>query len=129
MKFGFVERGEAKEYMDGLAQSELRIQKCKECEKYVFYPRQYCPHDMGELEYVKASGKGRILTYSQVFKTGHPLWANSTPFAVAIIELEEGVSMASHVVGVDPSTVQINQAVEVVFQKVNGTTFPFFRPI
>lgn len=129
MANAFVKREEAKEYAEGLAQSELRIQKCQECEKHVFYPRPFCPQDMGELAYVKASGKGKILSYTKVNKSGHPLWANRTPFVVAIIELEEGPTLASHVVGIDPSEVQINQAVEVVFEEVNGTTFPFFQPI
>ncbi|MFJ7308887.1 Zn-ribbon domain-containing OB-fold protein [Peribacillus frigoritolerans] len=122
-------REEAKEYWEGLAHSKLRIQQCKECKKHVFYPRQHCPHDMGELEYVDVSGKGKVLSYTIIEKAVAPHLQKLTPFAMAIIELQEGPTMMSRIVGADPYEVEIDQKVEIVFEKFSPEiSLPLFQP-
>ena len=123
-------QGNFSEYFNGLENSKLKIQKCKTCGKYVFYPRQSCPYDMGELEYVEAGGKGKILTFTVVEKTTNPKLVHETPFVVAVVELEEGPTMLTRIVDAPPESVTFDQEVEVVFRKdSDGQVFPYFKPV
>jgi len=51
-----------------------------------------------------------------------------TPYAYAIIELEEGLRMASNIVDCDPEALSIGMDVEVTFDDVNEEiTLPKFK--
>jgi len=51
------------------------------------------------------------------------------PYAVALIELEEGIRLVSNVIGVPARDVRIGMPVEVVFERVDDElTLPLFRP-
>lgn len=122
-------RHEALPYWEGLKRSELWIQQCKECKKYNFYPRDYCPHDMGELEFVRASGKGKVLTFTIVVKAANPVSPDRSPYVMALIQLDEGPVMLSHVIDVEPSKVEFDQRVEIVYEKVpEDMVLPLFKP-
>ena len=120
---------EAQEFWEGAERSELRIQRCEDCGKYVFYPREYCPHDLGKLTYEKVSGKGKVLTYSIVVRTGDPRFADKTPFVAAVVQLDEGPTMYSRIVVDDPRNVDFNQEVEVLFEEHEGKKIPLFKPV
>jgi uncharacterized OB-fold protein len=123
-------RSEAKEYWDSLNQSELRIQRCKQCNEFVFYPREFCPNDMGPLEYVQVSGKGKVLSFTVVQKDPNPVFSAHLPMIVAIIQLAEGPTMLSRLIDIDPNQAAFDQDVEIVFEKIaEGQTLPFFRPV
>ena len=60
--------------------------------------------------------------------THFPLPGFEPPFAVALIELEEGVRLASNVVDVPPEEMAVGIPVEVTFEKVaDDVTLPLFR--
>lgn len=54
-------------YWDACRKHQLMIQRCKNCNHYQFYPRIICTDCMSqEVEWIKASGKGRILSFTIV---------------------------------------------------------------
>ena len=52
------------------------------------------------------------------------------PYVAAVVELEEGVRMATRLVGCDPEQVTLDMPVELAFESI-GDDFrlPVFRPI
>jgi uncharacterized OB-fold protein len=57
-----------------------------------------------------------------------PQFAGAVPYAIAIVELEEGVRMATWVVDVRPDELSIGLPVVVVFDDVtSAVTLPKFR--
>ena len=117
-----------KPFWDGVAREELLIQKCSDCEKHVFYPRTHCPHCWSSsLEWVTASGKARLKTYSVVHRPGHPGWQDIAPYPVGIVELEEGPSMLTQLLVDSPENLKMGDALKVRFVEVNGTWLPFFE--
>lgn len=115
-------------YWEGLAQGELRIQRCNACSKAVFYPRAICPHCFADqLSWIVASGRGTIYSYTVAHQAFGP-FAQDTPFIVAIIELEEGARMMSRLLDAPRERVTVGAAVQVTFEKVEEElTLPYFR--
>jgi uncharacterized OB-fold protein len=119
---------DSRPYWEGLAQGELRIQRCNACSKAVFYPRLICPHcHADQLSWIAASGKGTIYSYTVVHQGFGP-FAADVPFVIAIVELEEGARMMSRIVDAPRERVAVGAAVRVTFESVGeDLTLPYFR--
>jgi uncharacterized OB-fold protein len=122
--------GDSRPYWEGLAQGELRIQRCQNCAKAVFYPRAICPHcHSDQLEWVVASGKGTIYSYTVAHQAFGPFTAD-VPFVVALVELEEGVRMMSRIIDAPRERITIGAPVIVTIKgDGEGVTLPYFRLI
>jgi len=119
---------DSRPYWEGLAQGELRIQRCGACSRYVFYPRAICPHcSSGQLSWVTATGKGAIYSYTVAHQAFGP-FADEVPFVIAIVELEEGVRMMTRIVDAPHEQVCIGAAVHVTFATISEEmTLPYFQ--
>ncbi len=115
-------------YFDGVAEGQLRIQQCGDCGAHQFYPRVVCKHCGSEhSHWIVASGQGKVSSYSVVRRGVSADF--SAPYIVALITLEEGVTMMSHVVDVEPDQVASGMAVTVAFRPVGGADIrPVFTP-
>lgn len=121
---------DSRPYWEGLAQGELRIQRCHACSKAVFYPRSICPHCHSDsLSWIVASGKGTIYSYTVVHQA-FGSFAEDVPFTIAIVELEEGIRMMSRIVDAARQRVEVGASVHVTFESVGeDLTLPYFRLI
>ena len=119
-------------YWDGLKAGQLRIQRCLSCEKAVFYPRALCSHcGSRELEWITCSGRGTLHAFTIAHRGTPAAFKGSTPYVVAMIDLEEGARLMTNLIGVDPTpaAVKIGMPVEIVFEEVTPTiTLAKFRP-
>ena len=119
-------------FWDGLRAGELRIQRCLSCEKAVFYPRAICSHcGSRKLEWIKCSGRGTLHAFTIAHRGTPAAFRGSTPYVVAMVDLEEGARLMTNLVDVEPSpdTVKIGMPVEVIFEDVTDTiTLAKFRP-
>jgi uncharacterized OB-fold protein len=115
-------------FFDGVAEGQLRIQQCGDCGAYQFYPRVVCKLCGSEhVHWTVASGRGQVASFSVVRRGVSADFA--APYIVALIELEEGVTMMSHVVDVDPNQVISGMAVTLTFRTVGGADIrPVFIP-
>lgn len=108
----------------------LVLQWCRSCEAPIHYPREVCPSCLGDdLEFRDASGRGTVYAVSVMPKPANPLMAGREPYAVALVDLAEGVRLLTDVVGVDPWTVAVGTAVEVTWEPLSdGRHLPLFAP-
>jgi hypothetical protein len=115
-------------HWEGARRGELMVQRCRACGGHVFIPQPVCTHCFAtDLEWVQSSGRGTVYSYTTVHRPQQP--AYDVPYVAAIIELEEGWYMLSNVIGVEPSEVHVDMAVEVEFHEASGEiTLPYFRP-
>jgi uncharacterized OB-fold protein len=112
-------------FWEGLLAGELRIQRCGGCGALRHPPRPMCPSCRStEHDYVVSSGRGTV--YSFVVHHKPPVPGRDHPFAVVLVELEEGTRIVGNVVDVDPADVKIGMDVEVVFEGERG--LPQWRP-
>ena len=127
-----VAQPESDRYWEAARNEELWLQRDKSTAKYQFYPRGFSlSNPSGEVEWVKASGKAILHTFSIVHQAPHPAFASETPYITAIVELEEGPRMAANIVGVEPEpdNLEIGMPLQAVFTKVDeNCTLPNFAP-
>ncbi len=119
---------ETQHYWDGAKEGELRLQQCNSCDKTYFPPRAFCPEcGSRDVKVTKASGKGRLYSYI----INHlPSPGFDGPFAVAIVELEEGPRLMSNILECPqtPEALQLDMPLEVTFEKLNDEiTLPQFK--
>lgn len=95
--------------------------KCLQCGEVFFPMRVICPkcRRKGKLEDIKFSGNGKIQSYS-VIHTPTDEFKNISPYAVAIIELDEGAKITSQIVDCNTDDIEIGQDVELVFRKIRA---------
>lgn len=115
-------------FWEGTLAGELRIQRCAECGRLRHPPGPMCPTcNSLEWDSVVASGRGEV--YSFIVHHHPPVYGLETPFAVAVVALEEGTRIVGNVVGRDPSEIEVGMPVEVRFVPVDGEwTLPQWQP-
>jgi len=118
-------------FWKGLKQNKLLAQKCQECGALQFFPQSMCSKCLSErLEWVALSGKGRVYSYTVIYRPPSDIFLADVPYTVAIVELEKGIRMMSNIIGIEPQDMKINIAVEIVFEEItHAITLPKFRPV
>jgi len=91
--------------------------KCHTCQEVFFPPKSFCPEcrRKGKIEDHQLSGRGKIITYTVIRV---PPEGFESPYAVAVIELEEGTRISGQIVG-NPDEAGIGKRVIPVFRKIS----------
>jgi uncharacterized OB-fold protein len=107
----------------------LVVQRCRGCGALRFPARERCSGCLArEAEWVPVSGRGTVFSYAVMHQVYHPGFAAEVPYAVVLVELEEGPRLVSNVVGCPPGELAVGLPVEVVFEDVSPDfTLPKFR--
>ena len=106
-------------FWEGLRERELRIQRCADCGRHVFYPRSVCPHCLSEeLAWVNASGRGTLYSYTIVRRAMNPAFQADVPYVFAIVELEEGPRVTTNIVNCDLGSLRVDMPVKAVYDNV-----------
>ncbi len=115
-------------FWEGVEEGELRIQRCSACQELRHPPRPMCPRCQSlDWDYALSSGNGEV--YSFIVHHHPPVHGFETPFAIAVVELEEGTRIVGNLPGVPPEKVQVGMPVEVAFVQIdNEWTLPQWRP-
>jgi uncharacterized OB-fold protein len=106
-------------FWEGTRARQLRLQRCRDCGRHVFYPRPVCPFCLSEhLDWVTASGKGKVYSYTVVRRAMHPAFREDVPYVLAIVELEEGPRLSTNIVGVVSEEVRVDMPVRAAYHDV-----------
>jgi uncharacterized OB-fold protein len=115
-------------YWTAAMEGRLGVQRCAQCGRLQHPPRPMCPacHSLDQ-RIVDLAGTGVIYSFSLLHHPQHP--AFTYPVVAVLVDLDEGVRVASNLVGVDPSDVRIGLPVQVSFAPAkDGTAVPVFEP-
>jgi uncharacterized OB-fold protein len=117
-------------FFEAARRRELVVQQCARCGTRRFPARAICSRCLGrDATWVPVSGRGTVFSFAVMHQAFHPGFAADVPYAVVVIELEEGVRLLSNVVDCPAAGVRIGLPVEVVFEDVGpDVTLPKFRP-
>ena len=116
-------------FWQSAANGRLVLQRCTSCGTHQFYPRALCTSCAGSTEWVEASGRGVLHTYTIIRQNRAEAFATLSPYVVGIVELEEGVRMMTNVVGCELDQLRIGMPLEVVLlEAADDIGLPFWRP-
>jgi uncharacterized OB-fold protein len=115
-------------FWDACNRDELIVQQCQQCGDRFFVPEAICPSCRSyDWQWIPSDGTGSIYSYTVVhrsFREDLP-----PPYVVAAIELDDGWTMMSNIVGCRPEDVHIGMRVDVAFTAgPDGQQLPRFTP-
>ncbi|MET7646124.1 OB-fold domain-containing protein [Streptomyces sp. NPDC005426] len=119
-------------FWEGVAAHRLLIQRCAACATPRFPWLPGC-NACGSAEWdaVEASGEGTVFSHVVMHHPPFPAFSEDGeggPYAVALIELAEGVRMVSNVLGVPCDKVRVGMPVRLEFLRTDpGLVLPVFR--
>jgi uncharacterized OB-fold protein len=116
-------------YWEAARRGRLLLQQCTSCRKHQFYPRPFCLACSGsDLEWIEATGKGRLHTFALVHRTADPAFADDVPYVYAVVELLEGPHLTVNVVDTPMESLRCDMPVRIVFTDVGAdATLPNAR--
>ncbi|MFZ5784946.1 MAG: Zn-ribbon domain-containing OB-fold protein [Acidobacteriota bacterium] len=91
---------------------------CTKCGKVHFPPRLICDACKGREFTTKTMARtGTILTHT-VIRTGPKNFADQTPFAVAVVEMDDGPRLTCQVTDLNPGQLAVGLKVRLEFRKI-----------
>lgn len=104
-----------------LRQQRYRLEGtvCRSCDAKCFPPREVCTACGAEdLAPHRFTGRGTVYSYSVVHQAPER-FDGSVPYAVGLVDLEEGPRITAMLTDVDPERVEIGMPVEMVVRVTN----------
>lgn len=110
---------------------QLVVQRCVDCGARRFPAREVCSRCLSRrVEWQPVSGRGHVFSVAIMHQASHPWFAARTPYAVVVVELDEGARMLSTVVGTAPHAIAIGMPVAAEFEDVTAEiSLPVFRAV
>jgi len=121
---------EMKPFWDAARRHELVVQRCTGCGTHRFPARDICSRCLSrDAAWIPVSGRGSVFSWAIMHQVYHPGFAAEVPYAVVVIELDEGARLVSNLVDCAPADIRAGMPVEVVFDDVApDVSLPKFRP-
>lgn len=80
-------------------------------------------------QWQQASGRGKVYSWTVTRAPLHPAFAAQAPYAVLIVELEEGIKMVAGLCHHSLDDIKLGMPVEVVFERLTeSVALPYFQP-
>jgi len=96
----------------------LEANECKKCKIKFFPPRLICPEcGNQELEKTKLSDQGKVLSYT-IIRVPPQQFVDQAPYAMAIVELDDGVNVMAQLVDCSFDEIKIGMKVRIEFRKI-----------
>jgi len=117
-------------FWEAARRHELVVQRCRGCGELSFPARDLCSRCLSrEADWVPVSGRGSIFSFVVMHQVYHPGFADQVPYAVVVVQLEEGARILSNLLDCPVQDVRVDMPVEVVFEELTPeVTLPKFRP-
>lgn len=108
---------------------ELVMQRCRVCRVYRFPPEVACAAcGSREAEWARVSGRAILYTWTVAYPPLLPYFAERAPWPIAVVELDEGPRLITHLAGLDVEEYTIGIRLQVDFEDLDEeTTLPVFR--
>ncbi len=118
-----------KPFWEAALKHTFALHKCTICKTY-YWPSSLCTtHGDRAMVWAKASGRGKLHTYSILYRTLHPGFEPDLPYNIAVVETEEGPFVFSNIVGCKNGDLRVGMPLEVTFDDVApGLSIPKFKP-
>jgi len=109
------------QFYKNISQKRLMGGKCRKCGKIHLPPRPLCDKCLStEFEWVELPKTGRLLTYT-IIHVAPPQFQNMTPYAVGIVQLENGVKIPGMIKDVPLDKIRVGMSLKMEFEETQPT--------
>lgn len=117
-------------FWQGCEQGQFLLQRCCDCGRF-YWPAACCTeHGADAMEWVPGTGRGTVHVHTVMRRGRCAATGQEAPYAVAVIELEEGPFFHSNLIGIPFDQVRTGLKVQAEFAThANGMRVPVFRPV
>lgn len=116
-------------FWQGLAQGEIRVQKCGKCGAHQYPPETFC-YECGaqDVSWVAVEGEGTLYSFIVVHQLYHKAFKPFLPYTVAIVQMDAGPRMLSAMLDLK-RPVKIGERVQPCIRTVaDGKAFLTYVP-
>ena len=86
-------------FWDACGRSELLIQRCGSCNKWLWQPRPICSRcQTPDPVWTRVSGDGLVASWTVIRPPTLPAYSGKVPFVVLLVQLDEGVRLLGYLV-------------------------------
>jgi uncharacterized OB-fold protein len=125
-------------FWNGLEEGVILYQRCRACGSVVWHPRFLCPACLSrELAWEQGSGRGALYSHSVVRHAPYAYWTDKVPYALGVVQMDEGYFLFGRLLGTDPATreifaqgnpLRIGARLRATVEKTDGETRLVFVP-
>ncbi|MBK5290021.1 MAG: OB-fold domain-containing protein [Acidimicrobiia bacterium] len=109
-------------YAQAAATGVVHLQRCSDCETWRHPPRILCAAcGSAEWSWQPTSGEGRVFTWTVTHRATDPAFAGELPYAVLVVELDEGPRIVGNLIDLDPTDLRLDLPVRVVLDHRSDT--------
>jgi uncharacterized OB-fold protein len=115
-------------YWEGCRRRQLLVQRCAECSFRGLSAFTVCARCRATSPvWEESAGQGSLYSWTVVWRPPDPTFV--TPYAPAVVHLDEGFFMLSAVIGCEPEALHEGLRLAVEFHPASDEiTLPYFRP-
>lgn len=115
-------------WFDAVDRDVLLLQKDPATGNVQMYPRaRVVGYPDREPEWIEASGRATLHSFTVVKKSVHPEFSSLTPFVIALVDLDEGVRITSWLVDTPVENIRCDMGLKLVFREIHpGLKMPCF---
>ncbi|HEX4668459.1 MAG TPA: OB-fold domain-containing protein [Solirubrobacterales bacterium] len=119
-------------YWEAAARHEFQLQRCSACRSWIYPISVVCQSCGAQDDYVwtSLSGRATLSSWAVYRRAFAPFEPADVPYAVAEVELEEGVRLVSHVVDAEIAEYRAGLALRVAFRDLTpAISLVVFAPL
>jgi len=108
----------------------LHFQRCSDCGAWRHPPRFRCAAcGSGAWSWAPSTGRGRVFSWTVTHRPLDPAFAGELPYAVLVVEMEEGVRVVGNLLDLAPADLALDLAVVAAIERVTPAIgLVHFRP-
>jgi uncharacterized OB-fold protein len=107
-------------------EKKLLVQECDSCRRRWFTPEAVCIHCTSQQwSWVESTGIGHVYSLTIVHRAPRPEF--DAPYVIAVVELDDGWSMLTNLIGRDPEAWRNGDRVKVTFRPAGSRMSPAFE--
>jgi uncharacterized OB-fold protein len=109
-------------YAQAASTGVLHLQRCDDCGTWRHPPRIRCAAcGSAEWSWQPSSGRGRVFTWTITHRAVDPAFADQTPYAIVVVELDEGPRVVGNLLELAPGDLRLDLPVRVVLDHRSDT--------
>ena len=109
-------------YERAAATGVLHLQRCDACDAWRHPPRILCAAcGSADWSWQPSAGRGRVYTWTITHRPIDPAFAEHLPYAVLVVELDEGPRVVGNLVKLAPRELRLDLPVRVVLDRRSDT--------